>query len=237
MALKCCQMLVFLLLNWLHDFFPFLSVKWWITVTGFCVLSQSSVPGRSSFGHIPSCFQRVTECTLLKACRGVGSQYSRGMQVCLVPCDVLVWISIGLCWPIFESCFADFINELGRVLPSLFSERLCVVLVLVLPQLLIDLTRGEAVWIIVIFVGSFKIMNSIFLMCIRLFRFSASSCVFYFNFFLVFLGPHPRHMEVARLGVESELQLLACTTATAMRDLSLDCNLQTAHGNAGSWTP
>ena len=35
-----------------------------------------------------------------------------------------------------------------------------------------------------------------------------------------FLGPHPRPMEVPRLGVESELQLLVYTTATAMPDLS-----------------
>ena len=33
-----------------------------------------------------------------------------------------------------------------------------------------------------------------------------------FNFF--FLGPHLWHMEVPRLGVDSELQLLAYTTAT-----------------------
>ena len=32
-------------------------------------------------------------------------------------------------------------------------------------------------------------------------------------------------MEVPRLGVESELQLLACTTATAMQDPSCFCNL------------
>ena len=32
---------------------------------------------------------------------------------------------------------------------------------------------------------------------------------------VLFLGPHPRHMEVPRLGGESELQLPACTTATA----------------------
>ena len=31
--------------------------------------------------------------------------------------------------------------------------------------------------------------------------------------FACFLGPHPRHMDVPRLGVESELQLLAYTTA------------------------
>ena len=40
--------------------------------------------------------------------------------------------------------------------------------------------------------------------------------LFYFIFvFLPFLGPLPWHMEVPRLGVESELQLLAYTRATA----------------------
>ena len=34
-------------------------------------------------------------------------------------------------------------------------------------------------------------------------------------FFICFLGPHPWHMEVPRLGTEWELQLLAYTTATA----------------------
>ena len=33
-------------------------------------------------------------------------------------------------------------------------------------------------------------------------------------FAFVFLRPHPWHMEVPRLGVESELQPLACATAT-----------------------
>ena len=39
-----------------------------------------------------------------------------------------------------------------------------------------------------------------------------------FFFFLssVFLGPHLWYMEVPRLGVELELQLLAYTTATAI---------------------
>ena len=42
----------------------------------------------------------------------------------------------------------------------------------------------------------------------------------FFFFFLLFcfLGPHPRHTEVPRLGVESELQLPIYTTATAMLD-------------------
>ena len=35
-----------------------------------------------------------------------------------------------------------------------------------------------------------------------------------------FLGPHPQHMEVPRLAVESELQLLASATATATQDPS-----------------
>ena len=44
------------------------------------------------------------------------------------------------------------------------------------------------------------------------------------NFFF-FLGPHLSYMEVPRLGVELELQLLAYTTATATLDLSCTCNL------------
>ena len=45
--------------------------------------------------------------------------------------------------------------------------------------------------------------------------------------FLSFLwGLHPWHVEVLRLGVESELQLLACTTVTATPDSSCICNLR-----------
>ena len=43
------------------------------------------------------------------------------------------------------------------------------------------------------------------------------------NFF--FLGPHLQHMEVSRLGVESELQPPAYARATAMWDLSHICDL------------
>ena len=56
--------------------------------------------------------------------------------------------------------------------------------------------------------------------------------IFIYLFVSVFLGPHLWHMEVPRLGVQSELQLPAYTTATAMPDPSRVCNLQTAHGNA-----
>ena len=39
------------------------------------------------------------------------------------------------------------------------------------------------------------------------------------------LGPIPQHMEVPRLGVELELQLLTTATATAIQDLSHISNL------------
>jgi len=48
-----------------------------------------------------------------------------------------------------------------------------------------------------------------------------------------FLGPHPQHMEVPSLGIQSELQLLA--TATEMWDLSRICNLH--HSSRQSQIP
>ena len=42
-----------------------------------------------------------------------------------------------------------------------------------------------------------------------------------------FLGLHLQHMEVPRLGVESELQLQAYATATATPDPSRTCDLYT----------
>ena len=47
--------------------------------------------------------------------------------------------------------------------------------------------------------------------------------LFFFGLF-VFLVLHPQHMEVPRLRVESELQLPAYTTGTAMPDPSCICN-------------
>ena len=44
--------------------------------------------------------------------------------------------------------------------------------------------------------------------------------------FFFFLGPHPKHMEVPRLGVKSELQLSAWATATATLDSKHICELQ-----------
>ena len=54
--------------------------------------------------------------------------------------------------------------------------------------------------------------------------FGAWGFVFCFCFFC-FLEPHPQHMEVPRLGVESELQQLASATATATQDPSCVCDL------------
>ena len=53
-----------------------------------------------------------------------------------------------------------------------------------------------------------------------------SSLVFW-GFFVLFcfLGPHPQHIEVPRLGVEAELYMLAYTTAIAMLDPSHICKL------------
>ena len=58
---------------------------------------------------------------------------------------------------------------------------------------------------------------------------------FWFWFWFWFLGPHPRHMDVPRLGVKVELQLLAYATATAMPDPSLVCNLY--HSSQQHWIP
>ena len=56
-------------------------------------------------------------------------------------------------------------------------------------------------------------------------------CVFFFALLLLLLllfcfsGPQVQHMEIPRLGVESELYLLAYATATAMLGLSSICDL------------
>ena len=54
---------------------------------------------------------------------------------------------------------------------------------------------------------------------------------------ICFLGLHLPHMEVPRLGVESELQLLAYTTAIAMPDLSYFCKLHHSSGQCQNLDP
>jgi len=57
-------------------------------------------------------------------------------------------------------------------------------------------------------------------------------CVCLLVCFFVFLGPHPWHTEVFRLGVKLELQLPAC--ATAIADLSHVCDQH--HSSQQCWT-
>ena len=52
-----------------------------------------------------------------------------------------------------------------------------------------------------------------------------SQIFLFFFLFFVFLGPCSQHMEVSSIRVESELQLLACATATATSDPSHVCDL------------
>ena len=56
---------------------------------------------------------------------------------------------------------------------------------------------------------------------------------FYLFIYFVFLGLHLRHMEVPRLGVESELQLPAYTTSTTTSDPSHVRDLQ--HSSQQCW--
>ena len=59
---------------------------------------------------------------------------------------------------------------------------------------------------------------------------TASSWSLFWKFLL--FRPHPWPMEVPRLGVQSELQLLPYTTATATPDLSRVCDL---HHSSRQW--
>ena len=54
---------------------------------------------------------------------------------------------------------------------------------------------------------------------------SIPSSIDIYIYIFFFLGPHPRHMEIPRLGVKLELQLLVCVIATAVRDPSHICDL------------
>ena len=54
---------------------------------------------------------------------------------------------------------------------------------------------------------------------------TGSQSLHFLSVFFCFLGLHLRHMEVPRLGVQSQLQLPAYTTATATSDPSCVCGL------------
>ena len=55
----------------------------------------------------------------------------------------------------------------------------------------------------------------------------------FYSFFFAFLGLHLWHMDVPRLGGESELFLTAFTTAMAVGDLSHICDLH--HSSRQQW--
>ena len=72
----------------------------------------------------------------------------------------------------------------------------------------------------------------LFLLNFTLYKFNVTDFLF---FFFCFLGPHLRHTEVPRLGVELELQLPSYTTGTATWDPGCICDLYTtAHINTRS---
>ena len=58
-----------------------------------------------------------------------------------------------------------------------------------------------------------------------------------FFFFSCFLGLHSWHMEVSRLGVQSELRLLATATATTTSDPSHVCDLHHSSGPRQIFNP
>ena len=57
--------------------------------------------------------------------------------------------------------------------------------------------------------------------------------MFYYFYFFVFLGLYAWHMDVPRLGVESEPKLPAYTTATATPDPRRICDLH--HSSQKHW--
>ena len=59
--------------------------------------------------------------------------------------------------------------------------------------------------------------------------------ILYYFFLFLILGPHLQHLEVPRLGVESELQQPAHTTATATEDPSHIFDLY--HSSWQRWIP
>ena len=59
------------------------------------------------------------------------------------------------------------------------------------------------------------------------------SFLLFFCFCFFVLGPYLQYVEIPRLGVQSDLQLPAYTTATATRDLSCICHLH--HSSWQCW--
>ena len=82
-------------------------------------------------------------------------------------------------------------------------------------------------WVSSFSVSKLISINLQLLLCKSNFKIDFGVSWFYFIYLFIFLGLHPWHMEVPRLGIELELQLPAYTTstATATPDLSRICDL------------
>ena len=86
------------------------------------------------------------------------------------------------------------------------------------PSFSIDCMLGHGKLLNVFLIHKMRLLIFVIVLLWRLYK-----VLFVFAGF--FLGPHLQHMEFPRLGVKLELQLPACATATAMRDLSSVCDL------------
>ena len=76
-------------------------------------------------------------------------------------------------------------------------------------------------------------MSILFYLCIYFYSFlSLLFFCFFFGFCPFFLGLHPQHMEISRLGVELELQPMLQLQQCGIWAVPATCT--TAHGNTGS---
>ena len=95
---------------------------------------------------------------------------------------------------------------------------------LLFPSCLCNFFYSEILFYFLLVVG--------FSLWVFLFCFGLVFCLFVC---FCFLGRHPQHMKVPRLGVKMELQLLAYTTATTKQGLSHVCSLH--HSSWQRWIP
>ena len=101
-------------------------------------------------------------------------------------------------------------QSVGTIISTVFTH------VVSLCYVLIALTIFQMFFIITLFV---------MMVCVKFF--------FFFFFFFCFSGPYLQHMEVPRLGVQSELQLPVCVRATAKWDPRHVCDLH--HSSQQPW--
>ena len=150
-------------------------------------------------------------------------------------CVIVAVISISLMAngiePLFMCLLATWLSSLEKYLFDSFAHFKIVLFVFSLLNCKSSLYRDTKSYQLY----DFQIFS--FFWFFTLFPFPFLSFPFLsFLFSFVFLGLHPWHLEVPRLGVKSELQMPATATAITMPDLSTSATYTTAHGNAGSST-